>query len=53
MLALMDLIRGWCEAGLCRPHVNRTYRLDEVPQALKDVLDRKVTGRVAVAITSS
>src|SRR5476649_369430 len=51
VLALMDLIRGWCEAGLCRPHVDRTYRLDEVPQALKDVLDRKVTGRVAVVMS--
>ena len=24
--ALMERIRGWCEAGLCRPHVDRTYR---------------------------
>ena len=48
VLALMDLIKGWCEAGLCRPHVDRTYPLDEVPQALKALLDRSVLGRVAV-----
>ena len=48
--ALMERIRGWCEAGLCRPHVDRTYRLDEAPQAMQALLERSVTGRVAVVM---
>ena len=49
-LALMARIRGWCEAGLCRPHVDRTYRLEEAPQAMQALLERSVTGRVAVVM---
>ncbi len=48
--ALMERIRGWCEAGLCRPHVDRTFRLDEAAQAMKALLERSVTGRVAVVM---
>lgn len=48
--ALMERIRGWCEAGLCRPHVDRTFTLEQVPQALKALLERSVTGRVAVTM---
>src|SRR5471032_2986867 len=51
VLALMDLIKGWCEAGLCRPHVDRTYRLDEAADAMRALLERKVTGRVAIAMS--
>jgi len=46
----MERIRGWCEAGLCRPHVDRTYRLEEAPQAMQALLERGVTGRGAVAM---
>jgi len=48
--ALMERIRGWCEAGLCRPHVDRTYRLEEAPAAMQALLERSVTGRVAVTM---
>jgi NADPH2:quinone reductase len=48
--ALMERIRGWCEAGLCRPHVDRTWRLDQAPEAMKALLERSITGRVAVVI---
>jgi NADPH:quinone reductase len=48
--ALMERIRGWCEAGLCRPHVDRTYRLDEAAKAMQALLERSVTGRVAVTM---
>jgi NADPH:quinone reductase len=48
--ALMERIKGWCEAGLCRPHVDRTYRLEDAPQAMKALLERSVTGRVAVTM---
>jgi len=50
VLALMDRIRGWCEAGLCRPHVDRTFPLDRVPDAMHALLERSVTGRVAIAM---
>jgi NADPH2:quinone reductase len=49
-LALMVRIKGWCEAGLCRPHVDRTYRLDEAATAMRALLERSVTGRVAVVM---
>ena len=48
--ALMERIRGWCEQGLCRPHVDRTFALDEAAQAMHALLERSVTGRVAIAI---
>ncbi len=48
--ALMERIRGWCEAGLCRPHVDRTFRLEDAAQAMRALLERQVTGRVAIAM---
>ncbi len=48
--ALMERIRGWCEAGHCRPHVDRIFRLEEAAQAMRSLLERKVTGRVAIAM---
>ena len=50
--ALMERIRGWCEAGLCRPHVDRTFRLDQAAEAMRALLERSVTGRVAVVMAS-
>ena len=49
-LALMERIKGWCEAGLCRPHVDRTFRLDQAAEAMQALLERSVTGRVAIAL---
>jgi NADPH:quinone reductase len=48
--ALMERIRGWCESGLCRPHVDRTFRLEEAPKAMLALLERSVTGRAAVVM---
>jgi NADPH:quinone reductase len=48
--ALMERIRGWCEAGLCRPHVDRTFRLKDAAAAMRALLERKVAGRVAIAM---
>ena len=48
--ALMERIRGWCEEGLCKPHVDRTFNLDEAAEAMRALLERKVTGRVAIAM---
>jgi NADPH:quinone reductase len=48
--ALMERIRGWCEAGLCHPHVDRTFRLDQAADAMRALIERGVTGRVAVVM---
>jgi NADPH2:quinone reductase len=48
--ALMERIRGWCEAGHCRPHVDRTFRLDQAADAMRALLERSVTGRVAIVM---
>jgi NADPH2:quinone reductase len=46
----MERIRGWCKAGLCHPHVGRTFRLDEAPQAMRALLQRNAVGRLAVVM---
>jgi NADPH2:quinone reductase len=48
--ALMERIRGWCEAGQCRPHVDRTFKLEEAAAAMRALLERSVTGRVAIVM---
>jgi NADPH2:quinone reductase len=42
-----DLL-GFMASGELRPHISRRYALDEAPQALRDLLDRKVVGKVVV-----
>ena len=49
--ALAERIRGWCEQGLCRPHVDRTFALPDAPQAMRALLERSVTGRVAIVMS--
>jgi NADPH:quinone reductase len=39
---------GWMAAGRLRPLISRTYRLDEVTEALNDIAARKVVGKVVV-----
>ena len=43
-----DLLR-WTAEGKLSPHVSRRYSLDEGPQALRDMIDRKAVGRIVVA----
>ncbi len=50
ILALTQRVRGWCEQGLCRPHVDRTYKLEEAPLAMRALLARQAVGRVAIAL---
>jgi NADPH:quinone reductase len=35
-------------AGRLHPHVSRRYSLEEAPQALRDMLDRKVVGKIVI-----
>ncbi len=44
---LQELI-GWVGSGKIRPVVSRTYTLDEAAQALRDLGERKVTGKVVI-----
>ena len=48
--ALAERIRGWCEQDLCRPHVDRTFALPDAAQAMRALLERSVTGRVAIVM---
>jgi NADPH2:quinone reductase len=48
--ALHGRLYDWVEAGKLRPHVERTFRLEEVPAAMRAILDRHVRGRVAIVM---
>ncbi|MFY0700883.1 MAG: NADPH:quinone oxidoreductase family protein [Bermanella sp.] len=39
----------WYSKGLLKPHIHKVYPLDDVHQALNDVLQRKVAGKVVLA----
>lgn len=38
----------WHEQGKLKPHIDRTYSLGEAPQALRDIMERRVKGKVVV-----
>lgn len=42
-----DLLR-FMASGELRPHISRRYSLDEAPSALRDMIDRRVVGKVVV-----
>lgn len=42
-----DLL-GFMASGELRPHISRRYSLEEAPSALRDMLDRKLVGKVVV-----
>ena len=44
---MMELL-GMYQSGQLNPHVSRTYPLKDVPQALQDMMDRKVKGKVVI-----
>jgi len=47
--AVVRAIDELLEAGRLKPHVSRVYSLEQAPQALRDLLDRRVLGKVVVA----
>lgn len=47
-LAGMAEMMAWMGEGKIRPHISRTYSLDEAPQALNDLLARTATGKLVV-----
>ncbi len=42
-----DLL-GFMASGELRPHISRRYSLEQAPSALRDMLDRKLVGKVVV-----
>ncbi len=43
----MQLVQ-WHAEGKLAPHIDRVYALDEAPQALRDVMERRVKGKVVI-----
>jgi NADPH2:quinone reductase len=46
---LMELV-GMIQSGKISQHIYKTYRLEEAPQALVDMMDRKVVGKSVVVV---
>ncbi|WP_439817232.1 NADPH:quinone oxidoreductase family protein [Zavarzinia sp. CC-PAN008] len=44
-----ELFQLW-KSGKLKPHVSKTYKMTEAPQALRDMMERKVQGKVVVEI---
>jgi NADPH:quinone reductase len=44
----MATLLSWCAAGKIKPHVHRTYKLEETPAALQAIARREVIGKAIV-----
>jgi len=44
---MMELL-GYYQSGKLNPHISKTYKLEEAPQALQDMMDRKIKGKVVI-----
>lgn len=49
---LTELV-GMIQAGKIKQHIYKTYSLEEAPQALKDMIERKVVGKAVVVVKES
>ena len=47
-MAAMRQMLGWMAEGKLKPLVSRRYALSETAQALNDMAERKVTGKVVI-----
>ncbi|HEU0196901.1 MAG TPA: NADPH:quinone oxidoreductase family protein [Nevskiaceae bacterium] len=43
-----DRLFHWIEEGMLKPVVSRHYALDQAPQALRDMMERRVTGKIVL-----
>ena len=52
MLSLQNFqeLLGWMAKGNLKPHIHKTYTLEEAPQALRDMIDRKVMGKLVITL---
>jgi NADPH2:quinone reductase len=46
--AMLAELFGWLATGKLRPHVSKTFSLQEVPTALRSLLDRAAVGKLVV-----
>lgn len=46
----MQAIAGWAVEGKISPHISKHYSLEEAPQALTDMMERKVIGKAVVVL---
>lgn len=46
--ANMETLLNWCRDGKIKPHIYKTYALNETRDALQDLADRKVMGKAIV-----
>ncbi len=46
---LLELL-AWYSTGKIKPFISATYTLEQAPQALRDMMERKVKGKVALLI---
>ncbi|ADB38375.1 NADPH:quinone oxidoreductase family protein [Spirosoma linguale] len=47
----MQEIAAWVMAGKLAPHISKQYTLAEAPQALTDMMERKVIGKAVVLVS--
>ena len=46
----MEDIAGWVMEGKLSPHISKTYSLADAPQALTDMMERRVIGKAVVVM---
>ena len=46
----LERLTALIEAGQVTPHVDRTYPLDDLPEAMARLIDGEVRGKVALRI---
>jgi NADPH:quinone reductase-like Zn-dependent oxidoreductase len=47
----LDRLTELIEAGMVTPHIDRTYRLDQAPEAMRYLQDGKARGKIAIAVS--
>jgi NADPH2:quinone reductase len=50
LMAQLDEILGWLKDGSLRPHVHATFPLDRALDALREVQERRVQGKIVVTV---
>ncbi len=48
--AAMERLLAWCAAGRIRPHIHKTYRLEETAAALGAIARREVKGKAILVV---
>ncbi|WP_206998194.1 NADPH:quinone oxidoreductase family protein [Trinickia mobilis] len=46
--AAFKQMAGWMQEGKLRPHISARYALDDTPRALRDMAERRVTGKIVI-----